>query len=163
MTRSLRLLAALTLALPLLPAPAHAAQPQFWKLEGARDFLDGDTEGLSVDSEGHVRLAPASKPRFDPESPFVWTVVRDSKGVLYLGTGNEGRVYRVENGQGKVFFDAGELEVHALAVGPDGRLYAGTSPEGKVSRFPRALCRFTDRPTGRTGVGWCEWNQPPPP
>jgi hypothetical protein len=31
---------------------------------------------------------------------------------------------------------------------------------GRVSRFPRALCRFRDLATGRTGVGWVEWNQP---
>ena len=31
---------------------------------------------------------------------------------------------------------------------------------GRTSRFPRALCRFTDGPTGRRGVGWTEWNQP---
>jgi hypothetical protein len=31
--------------------------------------------------------------------------------------------------------------------------------EGSVSRFPRALCRFTEA-DGRTGVGWTEWNQP---
>ena len=34
------------------------------------------------------------------------------------------------------------------------------APDGRISRFPRAMCRFTDQPTGRTGVGWCEWNQP---
>ena len=31
---------------------------------------------------------------------------------------------------------------------------------GRVSRFPRALCRFRDAATGRTGAGWVEWNQP---
>ncbi len=35
-----------------------------------------------------------------------------------------------------------------------------TAPDGRVSRFPRALCRFTDRRSGRSGVGWTEWNQP---
>ena len=35
-----------------------------------------------------------------------------------------------------------------------------TTSDGRVSRFPRSLCRFaTD--DGRTGVGWTEWNQPP--
>jgi hypothetical protein len=33
---------------------------------------------------------------------------------------------------------------------------------GRVSRFPRALCRFRDADTGRRGVGWTEWNQPQP-
>jgi hypothetical protein len=31
---------------------------------------------------------------------------------------------------------------------------------GRLSRFPRALCRFVDPATGRRGVGWTEWNQP---
>jgi hypothetical protein len=31
---------------------------------------------------------------------------------------------------------------------------------GRLSRFPRALCRFRDPATGRAGVGWTEWNQP---
>jgi hypothetical protein len=33
--------------------------------------------------------------------------------------------------------------------------------DGRVSRFPRALCRF-DATDGRSGWGWTEWNQPQP-
>ena len=33
------------------------------------------------------------------------------------------------------------------------------SPEGKESRFPRTLCRFTT-PDGREGRGWTEFNWP---
>jgi len=48
------------------------------------------------------------------------------------------------------------LEVEPVAFAPvlleDGA--------GRVSRFPRALCRFHDPATGRTGAGWAEWNQP---
>jgi hypothetical protein len=34
-----------------------------------------------------------------------------------------------------------------------------TDPDGRVSRFPRCLARYT-APDGRGGVGWIEWNQP---
>jgi outer membrane protein assembly factor BamB len=122
----------LTLAALAVPVIVGAAQPQFWKLEGARDFLEGTTEGLSVDSEGRVRLSPATTLIHDPEAPFVWCLARDPKGALYAGTGNDGKVFRMESGQAKLLFDAPELEVHALAVGPDGKLYVGTSPDGKV-------------------------------
>ena len=37
---------------------------------------------------------------------------------------------------------------------------AMTAPDGRVSHFPRALCRFTAE-DGRAGYGWTEWNQPP--
>jgi hypothetical protein len=116
------------------PHLALAAQPQFWKLEGAQDFLLGDTSGLSVDSQGRMRLAPTSKLLYTPDTPYVWALARDAKGALYAGTGNDGKVFRISGpGEtGALLFDAPELEVHALAAGPDGRLYAGTSPEGKV-------------------------------
>jgi hypothetical protein len=47
-----------------------------------------------------------------------------------------------------------DVAVEPLGFGP----ILLTSPEGKISRFPRALARFTtsDR---RSGLGWIEWNQ----
>jgi outer membrane protein assembly factor BamB len=122
-------LALLALGLPLA---VRAAQPQFWKIEGSRDFLDGTTDGISVDSEGRVRLSPGSTVVHDPEVPYVWRLTRDKKGALYAGTGNDGRVFRIESGKASLFYNASELEVHALAAGPDGRIYVGTSPDGKV-------------------------------
>jgi WD40 repeat protein len=124
----------LVLAFACLGAlPLGAAQPQFLKIEGAKDFLDGETEGISVDSEGRVRLAPASKVLYDTDAPYVWCLARDDKSALYAGTGNDGKVFRIDkDGTASLYFDAPELEVHALAFGPDGKLYVGTSPEGKV-------------------------------
>jgi sugar lactone lactonase YvrE len=116
----------------LAAATLWGAQPQFWRIEGARDFLDGETEGVSVDSEGHVRLAPGSRLLHDPEAPNVWALAVGPKGVIYAGTGNEGKVLKIEGTKGTLFFDAPELEVQALALGPDGRLYVATSPDGKV-------------------------------
>ena len=122
----------LILGLALLTAPAYAAQSQFLRLEGARDFLEGELTGLSVDSNGRVRLAPAVKVLQETETPFVWCLATDGKGTVFAGTGNEGKVFRIENGKASVAFDAAELEVHALAVGKDGKLYVATSPDGKV-------------------------------
>ncbi|HEY6547806.1 MAG TPA: PQQ-binding-like beta-propeller repeat protein, partial [Vicinamibacteria bacterium] len=122
----------LALCLAGLSSPLFPAQPQFFKLEGSSDFLEGELQGLSVDSDGRVRLAPATKVLHDAEAPFVWCLATDAKGVLYAGTGNEGKVYRIADGKASLFFDAPELEVHALAVGKDDKLYVGTSPDGKV-------------------------------
>jgi outer membrane protein assembly factor BamB len=122
----------LALALFLAAATLDAAQPQFWRIEGARDFLEGDVQGLSVDSEGRVRLAPASRSLADPEVPNLWCVAQDAKGTLYAGSGNDGKVFKIEGGKASLFFDAPELEAHAIAVGPDGKVYVGTGPDGKV-------------------------------
>ena len=120
------------LAVVLAVATVRAAGPQFWRLEGPPSFLEGDLEGLSVDSEGRLRLGTAPRPLYDPETPNAWCVARDPNGVLYVGTGNDGRVIRVEGEKGTVLFDADELEVHAVAVEKDGRVYAATSPDGAV-------------------------------
>ena len=127
-------------------AALHAAGPQFWRLEGARAFLEGDIEGLSLDSDGRLRLGASPRPLFDPEAPNAWCVARDARGVLYVGTGNDGRVLRVDGTKGSVLFDAAELEVHAVAVGPDGRVYAATSPDGAVYAIDAAgkATRFFD-------------------
>ncbi len=47
------------------------------------------------------------------------------------------------------------LEIQPLAFGP----LLLVAPDGRVSRFPRAVARFVAR-DGRTGTGWIEWNQP---
>jgi outer membrane protein assembly factor BamB len=131
-------------AVPVL----HAAGPQFWRLEGARAFLEGDIEGLSLDSDGRLRLGASPRRLFDPEAPNAWCVARDARGVLYVGTGNDGRVLRVEGTRGSVLFDSDELEVHAVAVGPDGRVYAATSPDGAVYAIDAdgKAARFFDPP-----------------
>jgi hypothetical protein len=46
------------------------------------------------------------------------------------------------------------LEIEPIAFGP-----ALLTWNGKVSRFPRAMCRFAAA-DGRAGLGWTEWNQP---
>jgi hypothetical protein len=119
-------------ALSVFAGALWAAQPQFWRIEGAQELLEGSLDRLSVDDKGRLQLAPAQSLLYDTEAPDVWCLVRDPKGAVYLGTGNEGRVLRFENGAGRQFFKAPELEVHTLALGPDGTLYAGTAPDGKV-------------------------------
>jgi hypothetical protein len=46
------------------------------------------------------------------------------------------------------------LDIEPIAFGP-----ALLTWNGKVSRFPRAMCRFTAA-DGHSGLGWTEWNQP---
>ena len=48
-----------------------------------------------------------------------------------------------------------DLRIEPLAFGP----ILLTSPDGRISRFPRAAARFTAT-DGRSGLGWIEWNQP---
>jgi hypothetical protein len=50
-----------------------------------------------------------------------------------------------------------QLEVTPLAFGP----LLLTAPDGRITHFPRAMCRMTSE-DGRSGLGWVEWNRNQP-
>src|SRR5262249_45207947 len=102
------------------------------------DFLRGKVENLSVDSHGRLVLGPATELFSETTAPFLWSMVAAADGSLYVGSGNEGKVFKIDaNDKSSTFFDAGELEVHALALASDGTLYAGTSPDGRVYKVDK--------------------------
>jgi hypothetical protein len=130
--RSLRRGATAALVL-LFGLGVHAAGPLFWQTSTRTDFLKGDVENLSIDNDGRLLLGPAMQLVHDSNAPFLWAIVPGPDGSLFLGSGNEGKVYRIDKaGKASLFYDAPELEVHALAVAPGGGLYVGTSPDGKI-------------------------------
>ena len=69
-----------------------AATPTFWTVSTQADFLKGDVEDLSIDSDGRVFLGPSTSLLAETAAPFLWTVVAGADGTLWAGTGNEGKV-----------------------------------------------------------------------
>ena len=131
MTRRTRIGAAL--AAGMLVVATLSAAPGFWQAGTQADFLRGDVEQLSIDEHGRLTLGPELATVYDAGTPFVWTMLPGADGALFLGTGNDGKVIRVDrNGQGSVLFDSSEMEVHALAPAPAGGLYVATSPDGRI-------------------------------
>src|SRR5690349_744894 len=117
----------------------HAALPTFWQVSTETEFLQGDVENLSIDNYGRLSLGPTAAPLYESSAPFLWTLVNAPDGSVFVGSGNEGNVYRVDaDGKSSVFFDAEELEVHAIALAPGGGIYVGTSPDGKVYKVDAA-------------------------
>jgi outer membrane protein assembly factor BamB len=114
---------------------ASAASATFWIVATQAEFLKGDAISLSIDSDGRLALGPALEQIAETSAPVLWAVIPASDGGYFVGSGNEGKVFRVaRDGKTSVLFDGGELEVHALAAAPGGGIYVGTSPDGKVYR-----------------------------
>jgi hypothetical protein len=107
--------------------------------------------------------------------PWCWTAGRLVDGTAFHGvtapgfsTGYVGRQdvssVSVETTVGEeglpssALLAVGDLSLTAAPAGQAPILLE--APDGRRSRFPRALCHFT-APDGRTGVGWTEWLQPP--
>src|SRR5258708_727048 len=119
-------------------ATARASSPKFFQAATQAEFLKGDVDSLSIDGRGQLLLGPATELVYETPSPFLWTVLPSPDGSIYIGTGNDGRVFRVDaQGKGAPFFDAAELEVHAIAPAPSGGLYVATSPNGKIYKVDR--------------------------
>lgn len=130
------LVAAALVAAALLPL--QASTPKFFQAASQTDFLKGDVENLSIDNNGQLTLGPMTELVYETSAPFLWSMIAAPDGSLFIGTGNEGKVFRVDpQGKGSLFFDSAELEAHALALGPNGGLYVGTSPDGKIYKVDR--------------------------
>ena len=121
-----------------------AVTPQFWENFTQEDLLKGTLTRVSLSADGRLSLAPDYALVHDTKQPYIFSMVRDKAGNLYVGTGHEGKVIRIDaQGKGSVYFESKELDIFALALDDSGVLYVGTSPDGKVYKVS-AAGKFTE-------------------
>ncbi|MDQ3321277.1 MAG: hypothetical protein M3525_02275 [Acidobacteriota bacterium] len=120
----------------ILALTTLAVEPRIWTIDRRAEVLKGEAKGVSVTETGAITLAPRLTPVFNTGQSYVWSSAADAAGNVFLGTGSDGKIYKVDaSSKGALFADTNELNVSALAVGKSGELYAGTSPDGKVYRI----------------------------
>lgn len=138
MRRGGRRLLAFALGLCLAPAAVRAAAVKIWVCDTAADFSAGEARGVSVSADGSLQ-AGAALQRIDGVSEAVlFTAAVGKAGELYVGTGDTGKILRVDAaGAVETWATLPEQEVAAIAVGADGAVYAGGSPGGKVYRVAK--------------------------
>jgi hypothetical protein len=132
---SVRATATLVAAL-LLPAAGFAANAKIWTSDSSADFSAGEARGIAVTVNGELVLSRGLERVEGVNEAVLYDAVTAPGGVVYVGTGEAGRILRVSPGD-KVdtYATLSEKQVTALALGSDGTLYAGASPGGKVYRF----------------------------
>ncbi|OYV97562.1 MAG: hypothetical protein B7X11_06355, partial [Acidobacteria bacterium 37-65-4] len=124
--------AALSLAALLAASALRASGPVTWTMATQSEFLKGQAIGVSVDEVGRVIAAPSISVLHDPASPQIWSLATGPGDVWVAGTGGDGRVIRSRGGQVATILDTAETNVYAVAVAPDGRVFAATGPDGKT-------------------------------
>src|SRR6185312_14638408 len=76
---------------------------------------------------------------FDPKTKYIWDLAFDNAGRLYVATGDNGEIFRVEkSGQGAVFFKSDEAHMRVLAFDPRGNLIAGSDGGALIYRITPA-------------------------
>lgn len=131
----LRLLAVGTLAWTAAGV-AQASQTRWWTLSTQAELAKGELKGVSITSDGKLVPAPALDEVFDSGEAFIYSALLDRSRNLYLGTGNNGKIFRISaDGRGSEYAKLSDSGVFALATDSLDRLYAATSPDGKVFKF----------------------------
>ena len=87
-------------------------------------------------STADAKASWSATPYFDPGSKYIWDIVLDSAGALYVATGDHGEIYKVSaNGQHSLFFKSDEVHIRVLALDPKGNLMAGSDGSGLIYRI----------------------------
>ena len=125
----------------LVASPVLAQGTRLWTQSTYEEFEKGTSQNIAIRSDGRLEIAPLTNLVYTAPSNYIWSLASDSAGNAYLGTGSvsgsPSTVLKVTpDGKSTKLFDAKELAMQALRVGPDGALYAASSPDGKVYRIP---------------------------
>lgn len=125
------------------PTICLAVDTHIWEQSDQSDFARGTPKHLAIRSDGHVTLSPAFQELDSTGVPYLWALARDSKGTLYYAggapTGTTSKVFELPlNRKPKMLADLPGLEVHALAVDSQDRVYAAILPDAKVYRIDRS-------------------------
>jgi len=117
----------------------YAVDTKTWEQGSMEDFDQGTLQHLSLSSDGRLAVAPRLREVYDSSTAVLWAVARDSKGVIYTGGGSLGgsraKLFAIDTrGQGKLLAEMDGIAVQAIAIDRQDRVYAATSPDGKVYR-----------------------------
>jgi WD40 repeat protein len=73
---------------------------------------------------------------FEPGTKYIWNLVLDEAGNVYVATGDHGEIFRVTpKGEHSVFFKSDEAHIRVMAFDAKGNLIAGSDGSGLVYRI----------------------------
>ncbi len=118
---------------------AAAVDTRYWSQDTQSDFEKGARKGVALRSDGRLSLAPSLKEIADPSLPYLWSIAVAANGTAYTAggpTSSKSTIFEIPRGGAmRKYAEIDGGNVFALAVARDGRVYAGSSPDGKVYRL----------------------------
>ena len=120
------------LLIALLASGARAVTTRQFSLDSASVLSSGKLDGTAVLSSGAVvRSVGVRRVALENAGAARSLLVRDD-GTAIVGTGNDGKIFKVVGESASELADTGELMVTSLVQGERGVVYAATLPHGKV-------------------------------
>jgi hypothetical protein len=121
----------------LLAASSYAVGTRYLTLDKEADFKGGDLKGVAVDSRGAVRAGLNLGALPVAQANSIWAALPQKDGSVLLGTGNEGKLYKVQAGAVTLVAETKALAVTSLVSAWGGTVAVGTLPDGKVLKLER--------------------------
>jgi hypothetical protein len=121
------------LGVALVARPGEAVVTRTFTLDSQSELSAGVLDRVAVTADGQV-VPGADIARVGLPEPVgsVWSILDLGDGSALVGTGVDGRVYRVQDGAATLYAQTDALVVTSLARGGDGAIYAATLPDGKL-------------------------------
>lgn len=131
-TRPFRAAPLFVLAL-LAPLWLGAVETDRWDIEGFKEFSKGKAMGVEIDSSGGVRSV-WSIGGVEVPADGIWNMASRG-GVVYLGTGNSGKLFKVTGKSVKELADTGKVAITKIVADSGGRLWFSAIPGGTIYRM----------------------------
>jgi len=113
------------------PAEKAAAKPDTNSDNNSDKDKDASKPALDPAWSSSVYFAPGTK--------YIWDLLLDKSGNLYVATGDHGEIYKVTaKGDHSVFFKSDETHIRVLALDARGNIIAGTDGSGLIYRISPA-------------------------
>ena len=107
------------------PAKGDASKPEAKLADTSKDTVKPAADSSWSSSE-----------YFAPNTKYIWDLLFDKSGNLYVATGDRGEIYKVTpKGDHLLFFKSDETHIRVLALDAQGNIIAGTDGSGLIYRI----------------------------
>jgi hypothetical protein len=107
-----------------------------YKIEHRAVSAGKDSKDKKSSDKPAADSAWSSSVYFEPGTKYIWDLVLDDGGNLYVATGDHGEIFRVTpKGEHSVFFKSDEAHIRVMVFDTKGNLIAGSDGSGLVYRI----------------------------
>jgi sugar lactone lactonase YvrE len=137
------------LSMLLVSQGAWSVETQRWEFDGFKEWSKGEALGVEIGSAGEIAPVWTIESREVP-ARGIWSMAVGAGGV-YLGTGNEGRLFLARNNSIKEIAKTSQVAVTRIRIDSRGRVYLSAIPGGVIYRLDNnnGLDKFVE-----TGEGY---------
>ncbi len=124
------------LSITIVSSIVYGASTLTWKFNTYEKFVYGDFFNVSLTEDGELTLSPALESVSSIDCMYIWDIKSDSKGNIYLATGNNGIVYKIDRkGNVSEFFETASIAAFKILIDKKNNLYVATLTRGLIYKI----------------------------